>query len=90
MDSSNLAAAAAAIEKVRRNGGGLFIMTGAGMSVASGVPVFRGSDGSMSPDFLRFLAGYNAARKRAGLPEVDDWFGFSVPEMFARDTAKEA
>ena len=64
-------------------------MTGAGMSVQSGVPVFRNSDGSMSKDFLRFLAGYNKARAAAGRPTVDDWFGFSVPEMFHRSTAKE-
>ena len=95
-------------------GGGLIVMTGAGMSVQSGVPVFRNSDGSMSKDFLRFLAGYNKARAgmleirrpqwlsvlrhllrlfaspiAAGQPTVDDWFGFSVPEMFDKSTAKE-
>ena len=43
-------------------GGGLLVMTGAGMSVQSGVPVFRNSDGSMSKDFLRFLVSYNKAR----------------------------
>jgi len=90
LDPSSVTAAAAAIERVRHQGGGLFILTGAGMSVASGVPVFRGADGSMSPDFLRFLAGYNSARKAAGLEEADDWFNFSVPEMFESATAKEA
>ena len=29
------------------------------MSVTSGVPVFRGSDGTMSPDFLKFLGDFN-------------------------------
>lgn len=65
-------------------------MTGAGMSVSSGVPVFRNSDGSMSPDFLAFLGGYNKARKEHGLPEADDWFDFSVPEMFDAPTEIQA
>jgi NAD-dependent SIR2 family protein deacetylase len=60
------------------------------MSVSSGVPVFRAADGTMSPDFLRFLDEYNAARRKAQLPEADDWFNFSVPEMFRAETAKEA
>ena len=60
------------------------------MSVSSGVPVFRNKDGSMSKDFLKFLSDYNIARKSKGLEEVDDWFGFSVPEMFNKETEKEA
>jgi NAD-dependent SIR2 family protein deacetylase len=83
-------AAAECLREVKESGGSLLVLTGAGMSVTSGVPVFRGSDGSMSPDFLRFLGDYNAARKRAGVPEADDWFGFSVPEMFEKITEKEA
>jgi NAD-dependent SIR2 family protein deacetylase len=82
--------AAALLNSVKHSGGSLLILTGAGMSVSSGVPVFRGSDGSMSADFLRFLGGYNAARRRSGLAEADDWFSFSVPEMFAKATEKEA
>lgn len=78
------------ITKVRENGGGLMILTGAGMSVSSGVPVFRAADGTMSPDFLRFLANYNKARRACGLCEADDWFNFSVPEMFRSETSKEA
>jgi len=86
----DVAGACAALRCVRNQGGGLILLTGAGMSVCSGVPVFRGADGSMSPDFLRFLGAYNAARKRAGLPEADDWFTFSVPQMFMPETAREA
>jgi NAD-dependent SIR2 family protein deacetylase len=82
--------AARCLQSVKTAGGGLLVLTGAGMSVSSGVPVFRGSDGSMSPDFLRFLGGYNAARKKAGLRQADDWFSFSVPEMFGKETAAEA
>ena len=78
------------MREVKESGGSVLVLTGSGMSVTSGVPVFRGSDGSMSPDFLRFLGDYNAARKRAGVPEADDWFGFSVPEMFEKITEKEA
>lgn len=86
----NVAAAAAVLRAVRRSGGALAVLTGAGMSVQSGVPVFRAADGTMSPDFLRFLSGYNAARRRAGLREAPDWFDFSVPEMFRRETEAEA
>ena len=82
--------AAALLNSVKHSGGSLLILTGAGMSVSSGVPVFRGSDGSMSADFLRFLGDYNAARRRSGLAEADDWFSFSVPAMFAKATEKEA
>lgn len=60
------------------------------MSVSSGVPVFRGADGSMSADFLKFLGDFNSARARHGLEPVDDWFDFSVPEMFQKETEKEA
>eukprot|EP00937_MAST-01D_sp_MAST-1D-sp2_P004496 g4496.t1 len=87
---ADVAGACAALGRVRKAGGGLLILSGAGMSVSSGVPVFRGADGTMSPDFLRFLGRFNAARARAGLPEVDDWFSFSVPEMFRAETAAEA
>ena len=90
LDPSHVAAAAAALERVRAQGGGLMVYTGAGMSVTSGVPVFRGADGSMSPEFLRFLSSYNSARRAAGLEEAEDWFNFSVPEMFDSATAKEA
>lgn len=82
--------AAQFLKKVRNSGGKLLIMTGAGMSVQSGVPVFRNADGSMSPDFLRFLGDYNKARKRAGLPQANDWFDFSVAQMFRKETEKEA
>eukprot|EP01043_Picozoa_sp_COSAG02_P031109 COSAG02_NODE_2015_length_10106_cov_9.031578_4_plen_258_part_00 len=83
-------AAAACLRQVRDSGGHLLVLTGAGMSVSSGVPVFRGADGSMSADFLRFLGDFNSARARHGLESVDDWFEFSVPEMFQRETEKEA
>jgi len=79
-----------AISQVLNSGGGLLVLSGAGMSVTSGVPVFRMADGSMSAEFLRFLADYNEARLRSGLPKADDWFSFSVPEMFNNETAKEA
>ena len=83
-------AAAACLRQVRDSGGRLLVLTGAGMSVSSGVPVFRGADGSMSADFLRFLGDFNSARTRHGLDPVDDWFDFSVPEMFREETEKEA
>ena len=44
----------------------------------------------MSPDFLRFLGDYNAARQLHGMEPADDWFSFSVPQMFAKETEKEA
>jgi len=44
----------------------------------------------MSADFLRFLSDFNAARTRHGLEPADDWFDFSVPEMFQKATEKEA
>lgn len=83
-------AAAACLRQVRDSGGRLLVLTGAGMSVSSGVPVFRGADGSMSADFLKFLGDFNSARARHGLEPVDDWFDFSVPEMFQKETEKEA
>lgn len=86
----NVTGACAALARAQASGGGLLVLTGAGMSVSSGVPVFRASDGTMSPDFLRFLGDYNTARKSAGLDEADDWFSFSVPEMFKSETAKQA
>lgn len=60
------------------------------MSVHSGVPVFRRDDGSMSDEFLGFLASYNAARRKHGLIEAESWFDFSVPEMFRAETSFEA
>jgi NAD-dependent SIR2 family protein deacetylase len=89
-DQQNLERACAAITAVRNGGGGLLILTGAGMSVQSGVPVFRAADGTMSADFLRYLAAYNGARRAHSLPEAADWFDFSVPEMFRPETAREA
>lgn len=86
----NLKAACRRIKEAREAGSGLLILTGAGMSVSSGVPVFRNSDGSMSADFLQFLAEFNRARAKYGLSEAPDWFEFSVPEMFQEETAKEA
>ena len=88
--ADSLNGACAAISRVYESGGGLLVLTGAGMSVSSGVPVFRAADGTMSPDFLRFLNDFNAARRKALLTEADDWFNFSVPEMFRAETAKEA
>ena len=88
--AASVDAAAACLRQVRDSGGHLLVLTGAGMSVSSGVPVFRGSDGSMSADFLRFLSDFNAARTRHGLELADDWFDFSVPEMFQKATEKEA
>ena len=82
--------AARLISSAKASNGGLLILTGAGMSVESGVPVFRGRNGSMSSDFLRFLGAYNEARRGAGLVEADDWFSFSVPEMFRTETMAEA
>jgi NAD-dependent SIR2 family protein deacetylase len=60
------------------------------MSVMSGVPVFRMADGSMTEEFLGFLARYNDARERNGLTKAPDWFQFSVAEMFRHETEKEA
>jgi NAD-dependent SIR2 family protein deacetylase len=60
------------------------------MSVQSGVPVFRNADGTMHPDFLGFLDKYNAARRAHNLEEAHDWFDFSVPSMFRKETEKEA
>lgn len=86
----NATLAAAALRKLKATSGSLLIVSGAGMSVQSGVPVFRRSDGTMSPDFLRFLALYNDARRKAGLPEAADWFDFSVPDMFRPETEAAA
>lgn len=86
----NEAIAAERIHMAKTSGRGLLVVTGAGMSVSSGVPVFRMSDGSMSTDFLRFLGDYNAARLKHGLATADDWFSFSVPEMFRKETEFEA
>lgn len=44
----------------------------------------------MSSEFLAFLGDYNKARARHCLPQADDWFDFSVPEMFRKETAREA
>jgi len=35
---------------------------------------------------LKFLGDFNLARRKAGLAEADDWFSFSVPEMFEKVT----
>lgn len=90
MNTENIKRVARCLKQARDSGAGLIIFTGAGISVASGVPVFRNSDGSMSEKFLGFLAEYNAARRKAGLGEASDWFEFSVPEMFNEATALEA
>ena len=82
------------INEVRNSGGALIIMTGAGMSMQSGVGVFRKPNGEMTDDFLTHLHAYNAAREAAGLSvpgtSPDAWFSFSVPEMFHKPTEKEA
>lgn len=88
--SSNLKYACKILREAQRSGAGLMILSGAGLSVQSGVPVFRMADGSMSADFLKFLGDYNAARKKHGLEEASSWFSFSVPEMFRAETALEA
>ena len=82
--------ATAALRRAKRDGCGLLILTGAGMSVASGVPVFRHADGSMSEEFLAFLQDYNTACRRHGIREADDWFDFSVSRMFRAETAPQA
>ena len=87
---NNVKAAAQILYNVIQSGGRLLVLTGAGMSVSSGVPVFRAADGTMSEDFLHFLRNYNIARTSNGLEEADDWFSFSVPEMFRKETEKEA
>ena len=87
---TNAKGAARILSNVLQSGGRLLVLTGAGMSVSSGVPVFRAADGTMSEDFLTFLRNYNKARKAHHLPEADDWFSFSVPEMFRPETEKEA
>lgn len=89
-NAQTAAAAAAVLRKVKQAGGVLNVMTGAGMSVMSGVPVFRNADGTMSAEFLKFLGDYNAARRAAGLDEAPDWFDFSVPHMFDKATEREA
>lgn len=90
MEEDNIPKACQLFKEVKEAGGALVIMTGAGMSVSSGVPVFRHADGTMSPDFLRFLSQYNKACREHGLAEADDWFDFSVPEMFRLATEIEA
>ena len=84
------AAAADCLRAAKESGAGLVVLTGAGMSVMSGVPVFRHADGTMSAEFLAFLGAYNAARRAHGLAEADGWFQFSVAEMFRSETAKQA
>lgn len=82
--------AAAAIRKaVDCENSSLLILTGAGMSVKSGVPIFR-SNQTMSPVFLKFLENYNIAQKKHGLEEAETWFAFSVPGMFKTQTRQEA
>lgn len=82
-------AAAAIVEAVKCKKGSLLILTGAGMSIKSGVPIFR-SNRQMSPVFVKFLESYNIAQKKHGLEEASSWFEFSVPEMFKTETRKEA
>jgi len=82
-------AAAAIVNGVKCKTGSLLILTGAGMSVKSGVPIFR-SNKQISPVFVKFLENYNIARKKHGLEEASSWFQFSVPEMFKTETRKEA
>jgi NAD-dependent SIR2 family protein deacetylase len=84
------AAAADCLRAAKESGAGLVVLTGAGMSVMSGVPVFRHADGTMSAEFLAFLGAYNAARRAHGLAEADGWFQFSVAEMFRPETAAQA
>mgnify|MGYP003385397864 FL=1 len=88
--ASNLQQACTILREAQKSGAGLLILSGAGLSVQSGVPVFRMADGSMSADFIKFLGDYNAARKKHGLDEAESWFSFSVPEMFREETSKEA
>lgn len=90
MNASDLQKAIDAIQKVQQSGGCLFIFTGAGMSMYSGVPVFRNSDGTMSPEFITHLYNFNQARRQAGLQPAEDWFQFSTPAMFDSRTSKEA
>lgn len=87
---SNLEKGCKLLREAQESGGGLLILSGAGLSVQSGVPVFRMADGSMSAEFLKFLGNYNLARKNHGLEEASSWFSFSVPEMFRAETASEA
>ena len=46
--AASITAAARFLREAKEANSKLLVMTGAGMSVMSGVPVFRGSDGSMS------------------------------------------
>ena len=87
---ASIRAAARALAQGREEGYGLLILTGAGMSTQSGVPVFRHADGSMSAEFLAFLDGYNRQREKHGLSIANDWFSFSVSGMFRHETEKEA
>lgn len=89
-DMENVNNACNLLRQVKDSGGALLVLTGAGMSVSSGVPVFRNSDGSMSPEFMAFLEGFNKVRRKHNLSEADDWFNFSVAEMFRPETEVEA
>ena len=51
-----------ALIDVRNRDGALLILTGAGMSVQSGVPVFRNADGSMSAAFTAYLNSFNEGK----------------------------
>jgi NAD-dependent SIR2 family protein deacetylase len=80
-----------ALENAREKGAGLLLLTGAGMSVSSGVPVFRNANnGTMSIEFMNFLQDYNISREDHGLKPADDWFDFSRPEMFDLPTERQA
>lgn len=87
---SGIEQATRALVRAKEDGCALLILTGAGMSVASGVPVFRHADGTMSAEFLAFLDAYNQARERHNLSPADDWFEFSVSDMFRTETAVQA
>lgn len=72
------------LKEAQQSGAGLQILSGAGLSVQPGVPVFRMNDGSTSAEFLKFLADYNNACEIEGLETADSWFQFSVPDMFEK------
>jgi NAD-dependent SIR2 family protein deacetylase len=89
-NNSVIAQAREALENAREKGAGLLVLTGAGMSVSSGVPVFRNASGTMSAEFLNFLKEYNHAREAHDLQPAHDWFDFSVPDMFDPPTELQA
>lgn len=78
-ESDLFAQAANLIRQVKSSNGGLLICTGAGMSVLSGVPVFRQKDGSMSAEFLKYLEMYNEAVRKAKLNKKSLSKEFQLP-----------